>query len=291
MHNNFPIATESACIVLGKEGVDTANSAEMHQPYPVENDDSLSKKVIDAATLIKTRKLLDQAIVHAWHAVKSEQRPPNLTATRWVWRLAGAYHSSGHTSPLMEKAAQGFSALGRWDLAQWAAQKAKEEAGHDLLALLDIQSMGYDAEAVVRVLFPSPIRDYINHFTQIVEMTNPIDCVGFCYASERLGTFIGEKHIQKVEALLPPGIHATRWLRVHSNIGSEVKHVEDIVEIVAQLTPQERNCVVKACYETALLRFSPPKEDYISDEELQRILKPLELSTCLQLKSAYSLSS
>ncbi|QSJ19218.1 hypothetical protein JYQ62_11100 [Nostoc sp. UHCC 0702] len=287
MHNNFPIATESSCIVLGKEVVSTASSAEMHQPYPLENNDSLDKKVIDAATLIKTRKFLDQAMVRAWHAVKSESKPPNLTPIRWVWRLAGIYHSSRHTTPLMEEAAQHFSALGRWDLAQWAAQKAREEADHDRLALLDIQSMGYDALAVVQAFFPTSIKDFVDYFTQIVQRTNPIDCVGLCYAIERLGTFVGEEYIQKVEALLPPGIHATRCLRVHSNIGPEVKHVEDIVEIVAQLTPQERNCIARACYETAVLRFSPPKKDYISDEELQRILKPLESSKGLQLESAY----
>ncbi|MBH8573399.1 hypothetical protein I8752_10305 [Nostocaceae cyanobacterium CENA369] len=265
--------------------VDNANSAWMHESNTVENNDSFSQKVIDGTSLIKVQMFLDRAIVYAYYAVKSERQPPNRTYTRWVWRLAGAYHSSRHTSRLMEKAAQNFAALGRQDLAKWATQKAKEEAGHDQLALLDIQSMGYDAEAVVQVFNPSPIRDYVNYFTQIVEATNPIDCIGLCYASERLGTFIGEEYIQSVEALLPKGIHATRWLRVHSSVGSEVKHVDDIVELVAHLTPQERNRVARACYETALLRFMPPKEDYILDEEIQGILKPLELSRYLQVQS------
>jgi hypothetical protein len=54
----------------------------------------------------------------------------------------------------MEEARDRFAASGRESLAQWAAQKAREEAGHDRLALLDIQSMGYDAEAVVQALVP-----------------------------------------------------------------------------------------------------------------------------------------
>ena len=83
--------------------------------------------------------------------------------------------------------------------------------------------------------------------------------------------------------MLPPGIHATRWLRVHSGVGAEVEHVKETVEIVAELTPQECIRVAKACYETALLRFSPPKESYISDEELQNVLKPLKLNTCLRV--------
>ncbi|YAF96449.1 MAG: hypothetical protein AB3A66_01800 [Nodularia sp. CChRGM 3473] len=253
----------------------------------MENSDSFAQNIIDKDALIKTRKLLDQAIVQAYYAVKSERRPPERTYTRWVWRLAGAYYSSCYTSQLMEKAAQKFAALGRQYLAQWAAQKAREEAGHDQLALLDIRSMGYNPEAVVQALIPSTIRDYINYFTQIVETSNPIDCIGLCYASERLGTFVGEDYIQRVEALLPPGINATRWLRVHSNLGSEVKHVDDTLKLLARLTPQEFTRVKIACYETALLRFIPPKGDYISDEELQGILKPLKLSPSLQAKSAF----
>lgn len=261
--------------------VNTANSAWMYQSNNVENSNYLTQKVIDAATLTKVQKFLDRAIVSAWYAVKSDRRPPALTPIRWVWRLAGMYYSTRCTSPLMEEAAERFAALGHYNLAHWAAQKAREEKGHDHLALVDIQSMGYDAEAVVQALVPSTIQEYVNYFTQIVRRTNPIDCVGLCYVIERFGTCIGEEYIQRVEASLPPGIQATRSLRVHSNLGSEVNHVDDTVEIVAQLTPQERNRVAKACYETAVLRFSPPKEDYISDEELQRILKPLELAGCL----------
>jgi hypothetical protein len=182
----------------------------------------------------------------------------------------------------MEEARDRFAASGRHNLAQWAVQKARDEAGHDRLALLDIQSMGYDAQAVVKALVPSTIKAWLDYFIQSVQTIDPISCVGLFYTSERLGTFIGEEYIQSVEALLPPGIHATRWLRVHSSVGAEVKHVEDTVEVVAQLTLQERIRVARACYETALLRFTPPKEGYISDSELQNILKPLELNTCYE---------
>jgi pyrroloquinoline quinone (PQQ) biosynthesis protein C len=182
----------------------------------------------------------------------------------------------------MKEARERFAASGHKSLAQWAAQKAREEAGHDRLALLDIQSMGYEAEAVVQALVPSAMQALVDYFFQSVQAADPIGCVGFFYACERLGTFIGEEYIHSIEALLPPGTHATRWLRIHSGVGAEVKHVEETVEVVAELTPQERICVARACYETALLRFTPPKEGYISDEELQNILKPLELNTCYE---------
>jgi len=281
MRNNFLIDTERVRIALDKVMLKAANPASVHQPTSAGSGERVAQKMIDADSIAKTQKLLDRAIVLAWRDIKSSRRPPDLTRTRWVWRLAGAYHSSRHTTRLMEEARDRFAASGRHSLAQWAAQKAREEAGHDRLALLDIQSMGYDALAVVKALVPPAVKPWLDYFIQSVQATDPIGCVGFSYASERLGTFIREEYIQSVKALLPLGIHATRWLRVHSGVGAEVKHVEETVEVVAELTPQERICVARACYETALLRFTPPKEGYILDEELQNVLKPLELNTCL----------
>lgn len=259
--------------------METTNSTWVNQPQLEGSGDSLTQKVIDADTLAKTRKLLDQAIVSAWHTVKSERRPPALTSTRWVWRLAGFYHLCHSTPRLMEEAQERFASANRQSLAQWAAQKAKEEAGHDLLALRDIRSMGYKAEAVVEVLFPPAAKTLLDCFTRCVQNSDPIDCVGYSYTAERLGICVGEGYIQKIEALLPPGINATRCLRVHSAISTtEVQHVNETVAMIANLTSQERDRVAKACYQAALLRFTPPKEAYISDEEIQKLLKPLLLS-------------
>ncbi|MBD2562175.1 MULTISPECIES: hypothetical protein [Nostoc] len=277
MRNDFLINTESGCILLEDLAVKSSNGNRISQRGFVGSGDRITSNISHADTIARTQKLLDRAIAYAWHTVKSDRRPPKLTPIRWVWRLAGAYHSSCHTTRLMEEAAGRFAASGRQNLAQWAAQKAKEEAGHDRLALLDIQSMGYDAEAVVKALVPPTVKTLINYFIQSVQTTDPIDCVGFFYTSERLGIFQGEEYIQSVQALLPPGTHATRWLRIHSGVGAEVKHVEETVEVVAHLTCKELIRIAKASYETALLRFTPPKEDYISDEELQNVLKPLEL--------------
>ncbi|MFN6559520.1 MAG: hypothetical protein RMY28_006890 [Nostoc sp. ChiSLP01] len=281
MPNNLLIKTKSACFVPNETAIDGANYTQRHQSISAKGGDRLTSNMSHAEKIAQTQKLLDRAIVYAWQTVKTDRRPPKLTRIRWVWRMAGAYHSSRHTSRLMEEAAQRFAASGRKNLSEWAKQKAKQEAGHDQLALLDIQSMGYEAEAVVQVLLPPAVKPWLDYFTQSVRAIDPINCVGHSYTSERLGIFQGEQYIQSVEALLPPGTHATRWLRVHSNVGAEVNHVQETVEMVAQLIPQECIRVARACYETALLRFTPPKEGYISDEELLRILKPLELNSCL----------
>ncbi|MEH1815254.1 MAG: hypothetical protein V7K26_33560 [Nostoc sp.] len=281
MRNDFLINTESACFVPNETVIKTANSTQRHRPTSAKSGDRSVSKISDAESIAQTQKLLDRAIAYAWHTVKSDRRPPKLTRTRWVWRMAGAYHSSRHTSRLMEEAAQRFAASGRTSLAEWAKQKAREEAGHDRLALLDIQSMGYEAEGVVQALVPSTATAVVDYFTQSVQAIDPIGCVGHSYASERLGTFQGEEYIQSVEALLPQGTHATRWLRIHSGVGAEVNHIEETVEIVAEMAPEECMRVARACYETALLRFTSPKEGYISDEELQNVLKPLKLNPYL----------
>ncbi|MBG1239682.1 hypothetical protein [Nostoc sp. NZL] len=283
MRNDFLINTESGCILLEDLAVKSSNGNRISQRGFVGSGDRTTSNISHADSIARTQKLLDRAIAYAWHTVKSDRRPPKLTPIRWVWRMAGAYHSSRHTTRLMEEAARRFAASGRQNLAEWAAQKAKEEAGHDRLALLDIQSMGYDAEAVVKTLVPSAATAFVDYFTHCVQAIDPIDCVGCSYASERLGTFKGEKYIQGVEALLPPATHTTRWLRIHSGLGAEVKHVEEIVDVVAELTHREHIRVAKACYETTLLCFTPPKEGYISDEELQNILKPLKLNTSLRV--------
>jgi hypothetical protein len=93
---------------------------------------------------------------------------------------------------------------------------------------------------------------------------------------ERLALAISEKHIQTVEALLSLGTSATRCLRVHSGVGADVEHLEETVELVAGLIPEERARVAITCYKTALLSLSSPHRNYPSDEKLQQILKPWE---------------
>jgi pyrroloquinoline quinone (PQQ) biosynthesis protein C len=278
MPNDFFINTESVQVEPDKVVMKTTNRTRLDKPESADIDGSCDQKMIDAETITNTRKLLNSAIISAWYAVKSERRPPALTPTRWVWRLAAFYHLCYSTPRLMESARERFALANRQILAQWAAQKAREEAGHDLLALRDIQSMGYDAEAVVEALFPPAAKTLLDYFTQSVQDSDPIDCVGYSYTAERLGICVGQGYIQSVEALLPPGVKATRCLRAHSAVSAEVDHVKETLEMIAVLTTEERDRVAKACHQAALLRFSPPQEAYISDKEIQNVLKPLKLT-------------
>lgn len=269
------IDTESMCIATDEVVVRTANRTWAHRPKPAGSGDPCDQKMSGAGRVAKTRKLLDRSIAYAWKTVQPRCRPPALTPTRWVWQLAGSYHLCRPIPQLMEEVAQRFASMGRESLAQCVAQKAIEERGHDLLALLDIRSMGYEAEALVKALFPPAAAALINYVTQSINAPEPIGWLGYCYTMERLAAGIGEEYIQTVEDLLPPGIQATRCLRAHSRLGSELEHLEETVEVVSGLTPEERTSVMFACYETALLCFSPPKEGYISEAQLQNVLRPL----------------
>ena len=275
----FPkIALESVQIAPDKVIMATADKVWIYQPSSANDEDDLTSSVSRPQQVTATQKLLDTAIVLAKRTISSPPQVPPLTPVRWVWRLASQYPLTHATPPLMEEAAERFTVTGRNPLAQWAAHKAIEERGHDRLALLDIQALGYNAQAVVETLVPASAIALVDYFTRSVQTSDPIGCVGYAYALERLSSAISEKQIQMVEAHLPQNVHATRCLRAHSAVGSDVEHAMEIVELVAGLTRQERTQVAIACYETALLYFSLSQEDDPSDEELQQCLKPLESS-------------
>ena len=266
--------TEWAHLAPGKVIVATEQQAWVYQP--LSEDDCFAQPMTHVGSFATTRKLLDTAIAAAKHAVKSERRPPALTSNRWVWRLAGSYYLTHLVPQLMKVAAEGFAVNNRSALEAWALEKAEEETGHDLLALKDIQSLGYDAEAVVKALKPPAAIALMDYLTRSVHDSNPIDCIGYTYTMERLSLGIGEDYIQKVEAILPNNVNATRCQRVHSAVGADAGHVDENVLLIADLSAPERSRIARACYETALMCFSPPPGEYISEDKLQQILQPLK---------------
>lgn len=271
----FPkMALEWVQIAPDKAIAATPERVWIYRPDLISYEDGIPPSVNCLQQVAITQKLLDTSIVLAKRAVSSPPKIPALAPVHWVWQLANQYHTS-HVAPrLIQEAAERFAATGRELLAQWATNKAIEEKGHDRLALLDIRALGYRAEAVVKTLVPPSATALVDYLEHCVQAPDPIGCVGYCYALERLGTAIDEKRIQAVEAQLPSDVRATRFLRVHSSIGSDVEHSKEVIDLVAELTSQERNQVAIACYETALLYFSSFQTP--SDEELRQYLTPLE---------------
>jgi hypothetical protein len=55
------------------------------------------------------------------------------------------------------------------------------------------------------------------------------------YCLERIAALKQETDIEKVRALCPDGVDATRFLRSHNSLGSEASYVEETIAFVASL--------------------------------------------------------
>lgn len=269
-------STEIEWATIAPDKVIVATSENVWLHPIVDNGDRFAEPMTGIGSTTTTKKLLDGAMAAAAKVAIPSDKPPALTPNRLVWQLAGAYQTAHATPPLMEEAGQRFAAASRHSLSNWAFQKAKEETGHDQLALLDIKSLGYRAEELVQAIIPSAATTLVDYFKRSVHDLDPIDCVGYTHALERLSLGAKKEHIRKIEGLLPPNVNATRCLRVHSSVGGDVEHVEENVEMIAQLSSTERTRIIRACYETALLLFSPPKEGDLLETELENMFEPFK---------------
>lgn len=271
-------STEVEWATIAPDKVVVATAERVWLDSPLDDQKRFAKPITGTGNTAITRNLLDGAMAAAKVAIPSDNKPPALTPNRLVWQLAGAYQTA-HAGPiLMREAGERFASADRHDLSDWAFEKAKEETGHDRLALLDIESLGYRAEELVKTVIPASAMVLVDYFQRSVRDLDPIDCVGYTYALERMSLGAKQEHIEKIEDLLPPDVNATRCLRVHSSLGADAEHVEENVEMIAQLSFAERTRVIRACYETALLLFSPPQEGYLSEVELEDMLKHFKIA-------------
>ena len=255
--------------------VATASSVWLY-PYNSLDSDRFARPMEGiGGSIASTQSLLDGAIAAAYYKY-SYVILPDLTLARWIWQLAGHYHLTCLTPRLIEEAVQQFARANRFALARWARRKASRERDYNLAALRDIECLGYDAQAVVSELHPTQAVTLIDYLIQGVRSRNPIDCVGYSYAIERIATGIGVEYIQLVEGLLPPNPASANRPWLYGSVGIDIEDVQETVEMVAGLTAQERTRVAKACYETALLCFDRSKRNIVSDFEIQLTLQSLK---------------
>ncbi|MEM8720648.1 MAG: hypothetical protein AAGE84_15335 [Cyanobacteria bacterium P01_G01_bin.39] len=274
---NTTASTEAEWATIAPDKLLIATKTKVWLESPWSSSDRFTQPMTGRGNAAITSKLLDGAMAAAKMAISAAEKPPKLTPHRLVWQLTGAYHISHSTPNLMEEAGQRFAQALRHDLSNWAYDKARKEIGHDRLALLDIESLGYQAEELVNSLIPPAAKILVDYFQRSVQDVDPIDCVGYVYALERMSLGAKPEHIQQIENLLPPEVNATRCLKEHSSLGSDGRHVAENVDIIARLSTSERDRVIRACYETALLLFSPPPEGYWLERQLETILGPFKL--------------
>ena len=270
-------STEAEWVTISPHKVLVATASQVWLESTWENRERFEQPKADPSNVEITSKLLDGAMAAAQMVIPIRENPPALTPNRLVWQLAGAYHIAHATPKLMQEASKKFTLALRHDLSNWAYEKGKKETGHDNLALLDIEALGYQAAELVEFMTPPAAKILVEYFQRSVSDRNPIDCIGYVYAMERMSFGAKLEHIQQVQSLLPPGVNATRCLKVHSSLGDDAQHLADNVDLIARLSATERDRVIRACYETALLLFSPPPEGYWLERQLDTMLRPFKL--------------
>jgi hypothetical protein len=253
------VAGETA-IVARESGEVSFHALDGAEPVDV----AFAEHMTGEGTLLSTTGLLDGAISLAFEQTDNRLGPaadppgvkegPNLL--RYIYALAGAYHTAKDTPRNLLRAAERFKEIGRPEVTAYLEMRALEETGHERLALKDLRALGLPAERIVANLVPAGIKPLCELFDRFCLLDYPMECVGFSYCSERIAALKPKTEIDGVQSLFPEGVDATRFLRSHSSLGSEVSHVEETIEFVARLPAEDRIRVVQATYETGLLMAS-----------------------------------
>jgi pyrroloquinoline quinone (PQQ) biosynthesis protein C len=184
--------------------------------------------------------LLDGAINLGFAAIEKRLARPDLTLAGYIVALVGAYHTSVDTPRNLRRAASRFNELGRPEVAAYLEERARQETGHDRLALKDLRALGVPGERLVANFIPEGIKPLCKRFDDLCVQDYPMGCIGYSYCLERIAALKQETDIERVRALCPDGVDATRFLRSHSSLGSEASHVEETIAFVASLPANDR---------------------------------------------------
>jgi hypothetical protein len=219
--------------------------------------------------------LLDGALNLGFVGIEKRLAQPDPTVAGYIVALVGAYHTSVHTPRNLQRAAKRFDELGRPEVAAYLEERAREETGHDRLALKDLRALGVPAERLVANFIPEGIKPLCKRFDDLCVQDYPIGCIGYSYCLERIAALKQKTDVEKVQALCPDGVDATRFLRSHSSLGSEATHVKETIEFVASLPANDRISVVQETYESALIMAEGYNHELLKSEaeileELQR---------------------
>jgi pyrroloquinoline quinone (PQQ) biosynthesis protein C len=233
-------------------------------------------------TSVSTTGLLDGAISLAFEQTDKRFEQTDCqpaaqgpTLLRYIYALVGAYHTAKDTPRNLLWAAEHFEEIGRPEVTAYLEMRAREETGHERLALKDLRALGLPAERIVANLVPVGIKPLCDLFERFCFKDYPIECIGFSYCSERIAALKPKAEVDAIQSLFPEGVDAARFLRSHSSLGSEVSHVEETIEFVVGLPAEDRISVVQATYETALLmaegrRLESSKSAAETREELEQ---------------------
>jgi hypothetical protein len=225
-----------------------------HTPSGTKDEvDPFATPMTGVGAMGSTVGLLDGAINLGFVAIEKRLARPEPTLVGYIVALVGAYHTSVDTPRNLRRAASHFKELGRPEVAAYLEQRAREETGHDRLALKDLRALGVPGERLVANFIPEGIKPLCKRFDDLCVQDYPMGCIGYSYCLERIAALKQETDIEKVQAMCPDDVDATRFLRSHSSLGSEAAHVEETIQFVASLPANDRIRVVQETHESALI--------------------------------------
>jgi hypothetical protein len=231
-----------------------------------ESVDPFAAPMTGAGAAGSTIGLLDGAINLGFSGIEKRLARPEPTLAGYIVALVGAYHTSVHTPRNLRRAASRFMELGRPEVAAYLEERAREETGHDRLALKDLRALGVPADRLVANFIPEGLKPLCQRFDDLCVQDYPMGCIGYSYCLERIAALKQESDIEKVQGLCPDGVDATRFLRSHSSLGSEVSHVEETIAFVASLPANDRIRVVQETYESSLIMAEGYNHELLKSE-------------------------
>jgi hypothetical protein len=238
-----------------------------HTPNGTKEDvDPFVTPMTGVGSMGSTIMLLDGAINLGFSGIEKRLARPDLTLAGYIVALVGAYHTSVDTPRNLRCAARRFEELGRPEVAAYLEERAREETGHDRLALKDLRALGVPGERLVANFKPEGIKPLCKRFDDLCAQDYPIGCIGYSYCLERIAALKEKSDVEKVQALCPDGVDATRFLRSHSSLGSEASHVKETIEFVASLPAKDRIKVVQETYESALIMAEGYNHELLKSE-------------------------
>jgi hypothetical protein len=237
-----------------------------HNPSSKGGVDPFATPMTGVGAMGSTVGLLDGALNLGFAGIEKLLARPDPTIAGYIVALVGAYHTSVHTPRNLRRAASRFNELGRPEVAAYLEVRAREETGHDRLALKDLRALGVPGERLVANFIPEGIKPLCQRFDDLCAEDYPIGCIGYSYCLERIAALKEKTDIEKVQALCPDGVDATRFLRSHSSLGSEASHVDETIEFVASLPANDRIRVVRETYESGLIMAEGYNHELLKSE-------------------------
>jgi hypothetical protein len=253
--------TEEISIVARDTGEVWFHKRRQHDDF-----DPFSKPMTNAGAAGSTTGLLDGALHLGFSRIEGRLARPELTVAGYASALIGAYHTSVDTPRNLRRAAKRFEELGRPDVAAYLEERAREETGHDRLALKDLRALGLPAEKLVANFIPEGVKPLCARFDGLCSDGYPMGSIGYSYCLERIAALKQKDDVDKVQALCPDGVDATRFLRSHSALGSEASHVKETIDFVASLPADDRIRVVQETYESAVIMAEGYNHELLKSE-------------------------